>query len=348
MSLDLLEALLRHAELTRREVDRLVGVLVDADRSDVERAALLVALRAKGETPREIAAFARALRARSTPFPGPRAAGAVDLCGSGGAPQPSFNAGTVGAFVVRAAGVPVAKHGNRSARGAVGGWAGSSDLLEALGLPFLSSREYAAECFAREGITFLHAPLYHPATAAVALVRRSLGIPTVFNWIGPLTNPAAVRYQLVGCPGPEVAQALARVLPLLGVVRGATVASTDGTDELSPNHFSQLTFFTRERSTTRRVDPASLLEPDDRRGPWSPLPAPQAAIETERILAGGGGARRGSVLLTSGAAIWVRGAAPTLSDGVMRAAQALDSGEAEALLGRLRDLAGRRRWGGAD
>ncbi len=205
MSRNLLEALLRREELSGREVDRLVGLLIDPARSDVERAALLVALRAKGESVGEIAAFARALRARATPFPGPRAAGAVDLCGSGGATRPSFNVGTVGAFVVRAAGVPVAKHGNRSARGAEGGWAGSSDLLEALGLPFLSSREYATASFERERITFLHAPLYHPATRAVIPVRRALGVPTVFNWIGPLTNPAAVRYQLVGCPTPAIA-----------------------------------------------------------------------------------------------------------------------------------------------
>jgi anthranilate phosphoribosyltransferase len=344
MSRDLLEALLRREELSDDQVDRLVSLLVDPARSEVERAALLIALRAKGESTREIAAFARALRARATPFPGPRAAGAVDLCGSGGALRPSFNVGTVGAFVVRAAGVPVAKHGNRSARGAEGGWAGSSDLLEALGLPFLSSREYAAACFAREGITFLHAPLYHPATRAVVPVRRALGVPTVFNWIGPLTNPASVRYQLVGCPTPAIAGELARVLPLLGVVRGATVSGSDGTDELSPTHFSHLTLFTKGGRSTRRIDPKPLLDADERRGPWGPLPAAQAAHEAERLLAGGGGARRGSVLLTSGAALWVRGAVPTLSKGVEQATRALDSGEAEAVLGRLRDLAGSRRW----
>lgn len=347
MSRDLLEALLAGRDLSDDEVDRLVSELVDPSFPDVERAALLIALRAKGETHEEIAAFARALRARSTPFPGPREAGAVDLCGSGGAPKPSFNVGTVGAFVVRAAGVPVAKHGNRSARGAERGWAGSSDLLEALGLPFLTSREFAAACFRETGITFLHAPLYHPATRAVTAVRRSLGVPTVFNWIGPLTNPAAVRYQLVGCPSRPVADQLAQVLPLLGVVRGATVVGSDGTDELSPTHRSHLTLFARGRRATRSIDPSALLEPDDRRGPWGPLPAAEAAREAERILAGGGGARRGSVLLTSGTALWVRGKVPTLTLGVQRATEALDSGDAEALLARVRELAGSCRWEGA-
>lgn len=347
MSRDLLEALLVRRELTSPQIDRLVGVLVDPARPDVERAALLVALRTKGESPREIAAFARALRARAMPFPGPREAGAVDLCGSGGARQPSFNVGTVGAFVVRGAGVPVAKHGNRSARGAEGGYAGSSDLLEALGLPLLTSRAFAAACFRKEGITFLHAPLYHPTTRAVVPVRRSLGIATVFNWIGPLTNPAAVRYQLVGCPDSKVAEQLAEVLPRLGVVRGATVAGTDGTDELSPTHPSHLIYFERGRRRRLRIDPRPLLDPDDRRGAWGPLPARQAADEAERILAGGGGARRGSVLLTSGAALWVRGEVPSLAEGVARATDALDSGQAEAFLGRLRELAGSRTWEGA-
>ena len=344
MSRDLLEALLRGEDLSPANVRRLVAALVDPSVPDVERAALLVALRAKGETAREIASFAQALRARAASFPGPRRAGAVDLCGSGGAVRPSFNVGTVGAFIVRAAGVPVAKHGNRSARGATGGWAGSSDLLEALGLPFLTSRQYAEACFREEGITFLHAPLYPPATRAVVPVRRSLGVATVFNWIGPLTNPAGVRYQLVGCPNRAVAQQLARVLPLLGVLRGATVAGSDGSDELSPTHLSHLTLVDHGRRSTRTVDPRLLLDAEDRRGPWGPLPPAQAAEETQRILAGGGGARRGSVLLTSGAALWVRGSVPTLAGGVERATDALDSGKAETVLERLRTLAGSRRW----
>ena len=344
MTAPLLEKVLAGGELTPTEVRRLVDRLVDPACPDVERAALLVALRTREESAREVAAFALALRARATPFPGPRSAGAVDLCGSGGALRPSFNVGTVGAFVVAAAGVPVAKHGNRSARGARGGWAGSSDLLEALGLPFLRSREFARHAFDQEHLTFLHAPLYHPAMRAVSTVRQLLGIPTMFNWVGPLTNPAAVRYQLVGCPNRSVAERMAEVLPLLGVVRGATVSGSDGTDELSPTHPSHLIVVERGARAGRQVDPHRLLDDDDCRGGWGPLPSAAAAEEAERILAGGGGARRGGVLLASGAALWVRGAARTLSEGVEQATEQLDSGAAEAVLRRLRALAESRRW----
>ena len=344
MSRRLLETLLGRQELSEEEVDRLVSIVVDPMRSDVERTALLVAWRAKSETSREIVALARAIRARAIPFPGPRGRGAVDLCGSGGARHPSFNVGTVGAFVVRAAGVAVAKHGNRSARGAEGGWAGSSDLLEALGLPFLTSRKYAEACFRKEGITFLHAPLYHPATRAVVPVRRALGIMTAFNWVGPLTNPARVRYQLVGCADREMAERVARVLPHLGVLRAATVTSSDGRDELSPSRRSHLIWVQNGRRSRSTVDPGALLDPEDRRGSWDPLAAPAAAEEARRILAGGGGARRGGVLLASAAALWVRGAVPSLAAGVERAGEALDSGRAEAVLQRLATIASERPW----
>ncbi|MGI0054307.1 MAG: anthranilate phosphoribosyltransferase [Thermoplasmata archaeon] len=344
MTRPLLDRLLARDELTPADIERIVDRVTDPSASDAERAALLVALRAKGESTEEIAAFAKALRRRALPFPGPRAAGAVDLCGSGGARAPSFNIGTVSAFVVRAAGTPVAKHGNRSARGAREGWAGSSDLLEALDLPFVRSREFARAAFDRERITFLHAPLYHPATRAVVAVRRAIATPTVFNLVGPLSNPARVPYQVVGCPDRSVAARMARVLARLGVRGALTVSSEDGTDEFSARARSGIVLVRDDRFRSSSIDPAQFLDGDDRRGPWGPLPAAEAAEETERLLAGGGGARRGSILLTSGAALWATASARTLAEGVARATQALDSGGAEEVLGRLRDLARARRW----
>lgn len=346
MSDRILDRLLGHHDLTGAQVRTLVARLVDPATDDLERAALLVALRSKGETALEVEAFARELRRRSVPFRGPRADGAVDLCGSGGARTPSFNVGTVSAFVVRSAGVPVAKHGNRSARGSLRGYAGSSDLLEALGLPVTTSAEFARESYRRFGIVFLHAPLYHTATSAVLAVRRGLGIPTIFNQLGPLTNPAAVPFQVVGCPSPGVADRVARVLPALGVRGGIAVAGDDGTDEFSPRGTSTCILWTRGRRTRRTVAAADLLDADDRRGPWGPLPADAAATEARRLLAGGGGARRGSILLTSGAALWIAGRAPNMRTGIQQAQVALDSGRAEALLGALQGLAGERPWNG--
>jgi anthranilate phosphoribosyltransferase len=346
MSTDILDQLLAQKDLSASQVRAVVARLVDPSTDDLEKAALLVALRAKGESPAEVQAFARELRRRSTAFPGPRADGAVDLCGSGGAKTPSFNIGTVSAFVVRAAGMPVAKHGNRSARGRLRGYAGSSDLLEALGLPVTTSTDFARESYRRFGLTFLHAPLYHTATTAVANVRRGLGIPTIFNQLGPLTNPANVPFQVVGCPEIEVAERVARILPALGVRAGIAVVGDHGTDEFSPTGISHCVLWSRGRRARRRVHASHLLEPEDRRGSWVPLSASAAAEEASRLLAGGGGARRGSILLTSGAALWVSGRAPDLRAGVEHAQVALDSGRAEALLRALQDLATERRWNG--
>lgn len=348
MTGDILDQLLAQKNLAAPQVRALVDTLVDPATDDLRRAALLVALRTKGETPAEVQAFARELRRRSNAFPGPRADGAVDLCGSGGAKRPTFNVGTVSAFVVRAAGVPVAKHGNRSARGSLKGYAGSSDLLEALDLPVTTSLDFARESYRRYGLTFLHAPLYHTATSAVMPVRRGLGIATIFNQLGPLTNPANVPFQVVGCPTPQVTERVAQVLPTLGVRAGLAVAGDDGTDEFSPKGSSTCVIWAHGRRSRRKVLADGLLEPDDRRGSLAPLPAPSAAEEANRLLAGGGGARRGSVLLTSGAALWVSGRAPDLRSGVAQAQLALDSGRAEALLRALQGLAGERRWGIGD
>lgn len=345
MTREILNLLLARRNLTARQVRALVSSLVDPGADDVHRAALLVALRAKGETPEEIRAFARELRRRSNSFPGPRADGAVDLCGSGGATTPSFNVGTVSAFVVRAAGLPVAKHGNRSARGSQMGYAGSSDLLEALDLPVTTSLDFARESYRRYGLAFLHAPLYHTATSAVMPVRRGLGIPTIFNQLGPLTNPANVPFQVVGCPTPQIAERVADVLPSLGVRSGIAVAGGDGTDEFSAKGDSRCVVWMRGTKNHRIVHASDLLEPGDRRGPVAPLPAPEAAEEALRLLAGGGGARRGSVLLTSGAALWISRHAPNLRSGVAQARLALDSGRAEALLRAMQGLAREHPWG---
>jgi anthranilate phosphoribosyltransferase len=341
---EILDRLLAQRNLTAGQVRAVVATLVDPTTDDLERAALLVALRAKGETPGEVQAFARELRRRSNAFPGPRADGAVDLCGSGGARTPSFNVGTVSAFVVRAAGAPVAKHGNRSARGSLKGYAGSSDLLEALGLPVTTSVDFARESYRRYGLAFLHAPLYHTATSAVMPVRKGLGIPTIFNQLGPLTNPANVPFQVVGCPTAVGADRVAQILPDLGVRAGIAVTGDDGTDEFSPKGNSTCVVWSHHRKIHRRFRAEDLLESDDRRGSMAPLPAPAAAEEAIRLLAGGGGARRGSILLTSGAALWISGRAPALRAGVRQAQDALDSGRAEALLRALQGLASERSW----
>ncbi len=325
--------------LSSKDARRTFDTLLNPGRSESERVAVLVALSARKESAAELTAFAREMRRRARPFPVPARDLAVDLCGSGGAPRPSFNVSTASAFVVAAGGVPVVKHGNRSARGPCG----SSDLLEALGLPVADDPRFAAMSYRELGLAFLHAPLFHPATKAVVEARRVLGVRTIFNRLGPLSNPGHVPFQVVGVPDRPTAQRTAEVLRRLGLRRSLTLTSEEGCDEFSPSGttFAFLQDPSRVRPTS--VHAPDLLAPDDRRGSWGALPPPAAAAEVERIFAGGGGARRGSILLTSGAALWIAGRAPTLADGVQRARDALDLGQAEERLTAMRALARKRR-----
>ncbi len=320
--------------LSAREVRLTFDTLTAPTTDEVDRAAILLAVSARGYPPTEVVAFAREMRRRAVPFPVPARDHAVDLCGSGGAARPSFNVSTVSALVVRGAGIRVAKHGNRSQR-----VCGSSDLLDALGLPVTTSLDFARAAYRRHGIVFLHAPLFHPSTAAVAPMRRRLGVPTIFNRLGPLSNPARVGCQVSGAVDEAAAGATAEALRSLGVHRGVAMSSDDGCDEFSPNRPTTAFVWTPHRSRRIRLQPSDFLPSDDRRGDWGPLPPPAAAEETERLLAGGGGARRGSILLTSGAALWISGKAPTLRRGVDLARVALDTGAAEKVLAQLRALA---------
>lgn len=331
----LLARLLEPRGLGPATVREVFDRLVDPSSSDAERAALLVGLASRDPSASELALAAREMRRRSRAFVVPRGDRPIDLCGSGGAARPSFNVSTVSALVVASAGVPVVKHGNRSARG----FCGSSDLLEALGLPVTTSTDLADATYRTERLAFLHAPLYHPATAAVREARRQVGIPTIFNRLGPLSNPARVPFQVVGAPDPATAALFAEVLPKLGVRRGVSMSSQDGTDEFSPRRPTTAFLWgpgSRRRTTFR---PEGFLDAEDRRGDWDPLPPPEAARESEELLAGARGAKRGSVLLTSGVSLWVAGAASSVADGVRTARATLDSGAPKALLGRLRATA---------
>ncbi len=334
-----IQRLLEPRALRPAEVRATFDALVRPESSEVERAAVLVALAARPVTASELTAFASEMRRRARPFPLATGDRPIDLCGSGGAPRPSYNVSTVSAFVVAAAGASVVKHGNRSARGPCG----SSDLLEALGLPVTTSVAFARATYRIHRLAFLHAPLFHPATRAVAPVRRALGIPTIFNRLGPLSNPARVRGQVVGMPSQPAAALAAKILPRLGVRRGLAMTSADGSDEFSPRARTTAYVWIRGQRSPQSIDPRAYLPSDDRRGDWGPLSPPESAAEAERILAGGGGARRGAVLLTAGAALWVAERAVTLADGVELAREALDAGRAERMLRRLQRLARRYR-----
>ena len=178
------------------------------------------------------------------------------------------------------------------------------------------------------------------ASGSVSAARRALGIPTLFNRLGPLCNPAPVRFQVAGAPSPALARTFADVLGRLGVRRGVAMASADGCDEFSPRAPTAAYTWTAAGRRGRTVHPQTYLARRERTGPWTPLAPPQAALETERILRGGNGARRGAVVLTSGIALWLAGTAGSVAEGVTKARAVLDDGRAAAALAELRELAG--------
>jgi anthranilate phosphoribosyltransferase len=306
------------------------GEIMEGGAHPVRIAALLVALRTKGESVDEIVAIARALRERAetAPLPDPRC---IDTCGTGGDGAGTFNVSTVAAFVVAGAGVPVAKHGNRAASSR----AGSADVLEALGVePDLPIAE-AARIVREVGIAFFFARRAHPAMRHVAAVRQELGVRTVMNCLGPLLNPVGARRQLVGVYGAELVVPLAEALARLGAERALVVHGDDGLDELSTAAPSTTAFFDGTRVVSGRVDPRELGLPRATSEELRGGDAQRNAEIARAVLAGEKGAPRDLVLLNAAAALFVAEAAPSLERGLELAARSVDSGAAAARLAAL-------------
>ena len=288
--------------------------------------AYLTALSLKGETPEEIAGFATVMREKSlrVNFDGP----AIDTCGTGGDRKGTFNISTAAACVVAGAGLAVAKHGNRAASGDCG----SADVLEALGVRIELPPDAVERCLREIGIGFMFAPAYHPAMRYAAPVRREIGIRTVFNILGPMTNPAGVAGQLIGVGYPEAAAKMAEVLRLLGCQHAIIVHSADGMDELSLGSDTAGWEVVNDAVRPYAVRPRELglpfATPDDLRG-GSPA---ENADTMRRILSGGNGPLRDAVILNAGAALVAGDRAPTLAAGIEQAQASIDGGQAAAKL----------------
>jgi anthranilate phosphoribosyltransferase len=299
------------------------GEIMDGGGSDLLCAALLVALRTKGETVSELVAAARAVRARARqlPCPDPRA---VDTCGTGGDGASTFNVSTAAAFVVAGAGVPVAKHGNRAASSR----AGSIDVLEALGVKVEIPVEAAAKLLVEIGIAPFFARVAHPAMRRLAPVREALGVRTLMNCLGPLLNPVGVRFQLVGVYSASLLPTLASALGQLGSARALVVHGGDGLDEITTTTHTDAVWLEDGRLHRLRIEPGPLgiepARPEDLRGG----DAAQNAEIVRAVLAGEPGARRDIVLLNAAAALWVAGAAGGLAEGLSLARRSLDEGAA--------------------
>ena len=295
-------------------------------------AAFLVALRMRGETVEEITAFARVMRDRATPVRA-RQPVVLDTCGTGGDGAGTFNISTVAAFVVAAAGIPVAKHGNRS----VSSRCGSADLLEGLGVDVEAGPDRMERALEEAGLAFLYAPSLHGAMRHAAPVRRELGVRTVFNLLGPLTNPAGARHQLIGVYDPDRVETLALVLRDLGSER-AMVVHGGGLDEIALHGATRVAELVDGTVRTRSIRPEEAGLAPARREELAGGDVERNVVIARDILAGGRGPRRDVVLLNAAAALIVGGRTADLREGVALAAAAIDSGGAAAVLDRLRQV----------
>jgi anthranilate synthase/phosphoribosyltransferase len=309
-----------------------MGAVMDGAATPSQLAALLVALRMRGETVDELAGFAAAMRDRVVRVDAPP--GTVDTCGTGGDRSGTFNISTAAALVVAAAGVPVAKHGNR----AITSRSGSTDVLDALGVRIDHDAASAAAALRSDGFAFLFAPSFHPAMRHAGPTRREIGVRTAFNLLGPLTNPAGARRQVIGVGAPDAAPRLAAVVGRLGTDRTLLVHGS-GIDEIPLDGSGVLYDVTPAGAERRQVDAIALADLGIAPAATADLaggsPEENAAI-VEAVLGGAPGPRRDVVLLNAAAALVAAGRVPDLAAGVAVAAETIDAGRAIALLARLR------------
>ncbi|HEY0140956.1 MAG TPA: anthranilate phosphoribosyltransferase [Thermoanaerobaculia bacterium] len=326
--------------LDRQQMYEVFGQVMDGNATDVQKSALLIALRMKGETAEEITGAAQAMRERVTPLDVDRTT-LVDTCGTGGDGRGTFNISTLAALVAAGAGANVAKHGNR----AVSSSCGSADLLAALGVNIDLDAARMSEVLRRTGISFLFAPKLHPAMSAVAAVRRELGVRTIFNVLGPLTNPAFARRQVLGVYSDRLVEIVANVLAALGAEHALVVHSRDGLDEISVSAATRVCEVKDGEVRAYELTPEEIGVERHSLEQLAGGDARENAGIARQILAGGDGARRDVVAANAGAALYVAGLAPSIRDGVLLAKESIASGRAAAKLQEL--IAATNELGGA-
>ena len=315
--------------LTQDDARLAMGAVMDGEATPAQLAALLMGLRMRGETVEELAGFASAMRERSVRVTAPE--GAIDVVGTGGDGSGTFNISTASALVVAAAGVPVAKHGNR----AMTSKAGSADVLDALGIRIDHDADSASAALADNGFAFMFAPNFHPAMKHAGPTRREIGVRTAFNLIGPLTNPAGTTRQLLGVADALVAERIAEVAGLLGTERTFVIHGA-GVDELPLDDSGVLYHVGPDgvaRHEIRASDLGLAVTPTSRLAGGT---AEENARTIEALFRGEPGAKRDVVLLNAGAALLVAGDVPQLEAGIEKAALTIDAGLVTELLGRLR------------
>jgi anthranilate phosphoribosyltransferase len=312
--------------LSETEAAHAFETIMSGGATEAQIAALLMGMRVRGETVDEIAGAARVMRAKALKVRAP--AGAIDTCGTGGDAKGTHNISTCAAFVVAGAGVPVAKHGNRS----ISSRSGSADVLAALGVNIECGPETIARCIERCGLGFMFAPAHHAAMRHVAKVRSELGTRTIFNLLGPLANPADADYQIVGVFAEQWVEPIARVLGKLGAKRAWVVHGSDGLDELTTTGISHVAVLDAGEVSTFKVSPKNAGLPEAKPEDLTGGDATENAAHIRALLGGNRGPFRDIVLLNAGAALLLAGKAKSLRDGVTLAAESIDSGKALAAL----------------
>jgi len=329
--MEIVEALARvlsRRDLGADEIAAVFGRVMDGEATPAQIGGLLVALRMKGETPDEIAGAARAMRARATPVKCPDPERAVDTCGTGGDASGSVNVSTIAAIIAAAAGTRVAKHGNR----ALSSRAGSADVLEALGLATQAPLPVIERCLAEVGITFLFAPSFHAATRHAAGPRKELGTRTLFNLLGPLTNPAGVGNQVVGVYDRAWVEPMATALGRLGARRAFVIHGAGGLDEVAVDGPTEIAEWDGLAVRCYQLRPADFgLADEDPRGLRGGTAA-ENAVTVGQVLAGQAGAPRSAAIMEAALALVATGTAANVRDGAERAAAAVDSGAAAKTL----------------
>ena len=317
-----IDTLVSGHSLTMEQAAGVMEEIMDGEATPAQFGAFVTALRLKGETVQEIAGMARIMREKAVPVAvsGP----VVDTCGTGGDGSQTFNISTTAAFVVAGAGLKVAKHGNRG----MSSGCGSADVLEALGAKIDGGAKEVERCLEEMGIGFMFAPIFHPAMKYAAAPRREIGIRTVFNILGPLTNPAGAPAQLLGVADGSLAMKMAQVLKLLGCHHALVVHGEDGLDEITLGGQTTVCELKRDAITSYSINPEefgfSRVSMESLRGG---TPQQNAAI-LRRVLGGGTGPHRDIVLINAAAALVAGERAENLNQGVQIAAEAIDSGKA--------------------
>ncbi len=321
-----IDALSARRDLSADETAEVLAEIMHGDVSEIQIAGFLIALRTKGETVDELAGLARTMRALAVHVESERE-DLLDTSGTGGGKR-TFNVSTTAALIAAGAGCAVAKHGNRSATSL----SGSADVLEALGARIDLAPQGVARCIEEAGFGFLFAPAHHQATRFVVPVRRELAVKTIFNLLGPLTNPAGARRQLIGVSDPSYLERMAGALARLGVDRAVVVAGEDGLDEVSISAATRVVEVNGEELRHYTLTPGDVgIELADEDGYEGGTPAENAAV-TRAILAGEQGVRADLALVNAGVAIYAAGVAESIAEGVQAARAALEDGSAQSAL----------------